>query len=222
MSLELNRIYNMDCLEGLKKIDDDSVDFSFVDPPYNRNKDYGVYKDNLPENEYLSWLGTVISEMKRVSRNGIAVYIHERQLKKTWNLIPKARLIIVHRRAIGGYDKHYFMMYFCLLVTAPPIERSYSLWDDVRLCSEGYFCREQRYPHPARTSNELTTKIIRTYTTAGNIIVDPCAGTGTTAIVCKKLKRNFICFEINPDYCKIAEERLTKTEPIKNLREVWR
>ena len=40
------------------------------------------------------------------------------------------------------------------------------------------------------------------------VILDPFIGSGTTAVAVKKLKRNFIGIEINPDYCKIARERL--------------
>ena len=43
-----------------------------------------------------------------------------------------------------------------------------------------------------------------------SIILDPFLGSGTTAEACKLLKRNFIGIEINPDYCKIAEERLAQ------------
>lgn len=41
-------------------------------------------------------------------------------------------------------------------------------------------------------------------------VLDPFGGAGTTAIVSRKLNRNFILFELNPDYIKIAEERLHK------------
>ncbi|MGC8977689.1 MAG: DNA-methyltransferase, partial [Candidatus Ratteibacteria bacterium] len=40
------------------------------------------------------------------------------------------------------------------------------------------------------------------------IVLDPFMGSGTTAVVAKKLKRNFIGIEVNPDYIKIAEKRL--------------
>lgn len=43
-----------------------------------------------------------------------------------------------------------------------------------------------------------------------DIILDLFLGTGTTAVAAKELKRNFIGIEINPDYCKIAEERLAQ------------
>jgi methylase of polypeptide subunit release factors len=40
------------------------------------------------------------------------------------------------------------------------------------------------------------------------IILDPFSGSGTTCLVAKKLGRNYIGIDLNPDYCKIAEARL--------------
>ena len=40
------------------------------------------------------------------------------------------------------------------------------------------------------------------------LVLDPFMGAGTTAIVCKKLKRNFIGIEINEKYCELAGKRL--------------
>jgi DNA modification methylase len=48
-------------------------------------------------------------------------------------------------------------------------------------------------------------------TKEGDLVLDPFIGSGTTACACKKLNRNFIGFELNPDYCKIANERLANT-----------
>lgn len=42
------------------------------------------------------------------------------------------------------------------------------------------------------------------------IVLDPFMGAGTTAVVARKLNRNYIGFELNPDYVKIAENRLIK------------
>ena len=44
------------------------------------------------------------------------------------------------------------------------------------------------------------------------LVVDPFMGSGTTAAVALKLGRDFIGFELNPDYVKIAEERVEKTK----------
>ena len=40
------------------------------------------------------------------------------------------------------------------------------------------------------------------------IVLDPFMGSGTTALICKKLNRNYIGFDINEDYVKIAEDRI--------------
>jgi DNA modification methylase len=42
----------------------------------------------------------------------------------------------------------------------------------------------------------------------GDLVLDPFAGVGTTFVVCKELKRNFIGFEINPDYVEICNKRI--------------
>lgn len=46
--LELNKIYNMDCIEGLKQIDENTVDLIVTSPPYNVGIDYDSYSDDLP------------------------------------------------------------------------------------------------------------------------------------------------------------------------------
>jgi DNA modification methylase len=42
----------------------------------------------------------------------------------------------------------------------------------------------------------------------GGVVLDPFIGSGTTALVAKRLNRNYIGIDINPEYCKMAQERL--------------
>jgi len=64
--------------------------------------------------------------------------------------------------------------------------------------------------HPAPFPITLVNKIILLTTDKLDVVFDPFLGSGTTVEACKLLKRNFIGIEINPDYCKIAEERLAQ------------
>ena len=56
----------------------------------------------------------------------------------------------------------------------------------------------------------LCEYLIETYTEEDDVVFDPFLGSGTTAEACKLTHRNFIGIEINPEYCKIAEERLAQ------------
>ena len=62
--------------------------------------------------------------------------------------------------------------------------------------------------HPTQKPVALFEYLIKTYTNEGDLVLDNCAGSGTTGVACKKLNRNYILIEKEPEYCKIAEERL--------------
>jgi len=52
---------------------------------------------------------------------------------------------------------------------------------------------------------------VRTYSKEGDTILDNVMGSGTTGVACKKLNRNFIGMEINPDHFEIAHQRIMST-----------
>lgn len=62
--------------------------------------------------------------------------------------------------------------------------------------------------HPTQKPVALFEYLIRTYTNKGDLVLDNCAGSGTTGRACKNLGRNFILIEKEEKYCKIAEQRL--------------
>ena len=66
------------------------------------------------------------------------------------------------------------------------------------------------FKHPATFPDALARDHIKSWSNEGDVILDPLVGSGTTTRVAKDLHRNFIGIEINPDYCKIAEERLAQ------------
>ncbi len=65
--------------------------------------------------------------------------------------------------------------------------------------------------HPTQKPVALFEYLIKTYTNEGDLVLDNCIGSGTTAVACKQLKRNFIGIEISPKYCEIAEKRIAGT-----------
>ena len=67
---------------------------------------------------------------------------------------------------------------------------------------------EERTEHPAQYPEKLIERIILAGTNENEIVLDPFMGSGTTAVVAKKLNRHYLGSELNPDYIRIAEKRL--------------
>jgi len=57
---------------------------------------------------------------------------------------------------------------------------------------------------------KLMERIIKASSNPGDLVFDPFCGAGTVPVVCERLGRTFVACEINPDYCRIAEERMAK------------
>lgn len=66
----------------------------------------------------------------------------------------------------------------------------------------------KRVNHPAPFPIELPYRLIQLYTYQNDLVLDPFVGSGSTCVAALKTKRRFIGYDINKDYCKIANERL--------------
>jgi site-specific DNA-methyltransferase (adenine-specific) len=67
---------------------------------------------------------------------------------------------------------------------------------------------ESRGLHPTQKPVALFEYLIKTYTNEGDLVLDNCAGSFTTAIASENLKRNWICIEKEAEYCAIGEKRI--------------
>ncbi len=70
----------------------------------------------------------------------------------------------------------------------------------------------ERTEHPAQYPEELIERIIKAGTNTGDLVLDPFMGSGTTAVVAKKLGRKYVGYETETDFIKIAEKRLKDAE----------
>ena len=99
--VKLNTIYNEDCLEGMRRIPDGSVDLIITSPPYNIGKmksnhiKYGTYSGNdMKEDEYQKWQLEILNECHRVLKDtGSIFYNHKVRIKKRRSHAP-ARMVI--------------------------------------------------------------------------------------------------------------------------------
>ena len=67
--------------------------------------------------------------------------------------------------------------------------------------------RNKRY-HPTQKPSELFEYLVRTYTNPGDLVLDNCMGSGTTAIACLNTGRDFVGFEMDAGYYEVANKRI--------------
>lgn len=69
----------------------------------------------------------------------------------------------------------------------------------------------EREDHPTQKPLEIVERMVRASCPEGGLVLDPFIGSGTSAVAALRNKRNFVGFELNPDYCAIAEKRIAET-----------
>ena len=84
-----------------------------------------------------------------------------------------------------------------------------NFWDDITV---PYWSMSENTPHPTQKPEKLIAKLILASSEEGDRVLDPFGGSGTTAVVAKKLKRHFTMIEKSEKYCAFALSRLEKAE----------
>ncbi len=90
-----------------------------------------------------------------------------------------------------------------------------NIWTDLTV---PFWSMSENTPHPTQKPEKMLAKIILASSKVGDIILDPFLGSGTTAVVAKKLDRKFIGIELDPYYCCLALKRLNNAETDKRIQ----
>jgi len=201
--LELDKIYNMDCLEGMKQLDDNSIDLVLTDPPYGINKK-GIENDDLELSEYKIWLKKIVDEIDRVTKDAYFIFQSEAQLFNTAELFNDCRLFAsCNNFSLMGRGMPYAFspIVFKLKNSFKGKGRNWFISNTANMKTT-----PKRIGHPTPKPLDVLCYIIQIVD--ANLILDPFMGSGSTALACKQLGKHFIGFEIEKKYCKIAEKRL--------------
>ena len=211
--LELNRIYNMDCMIGLKQIDDSSVDMILTDIPYGEvsRKSAGLRNLDKGDADIETFdLAEFMQECMRVCTKSIYVFCGTAQTGTIRNALN---------------SKGYLTRHCVWEKTNPsPMNGEYTWLSSIENCiygrAKGAIFNEHcksvvwRFPvetnqrHPTQKPIKLFEYLIRVSTNMNGIVLDPCMGSGTTAFAALKQDRKFIGFEINSEYCRQADRRI--------------
>lgn len=222
--MELNKIYNEDCLEGMKRIPDKSIDLIVTDPPYLVNYKTGRRKDKThifnkvilnDDNEQL--IIDYINECYRILKNNSAMYMFcssdkvdffKQQLENKFK-IKNMIIWIKNNHTAGDLKGAFGRKYEIIFLVAKGVnhfngKRLTDVWEFDRVSGK-------KQLHQNQKPLDLIKQCIEKHSDDGDLVFDGFVGSGTTAIACKELNRNYIGFELDKYYYDIAIERISKT-----------
>ena len=228
-----------DAIEELKKLPDKSVGLIVTDPPYNLNKNYGNSRDDFEFDEYIKFSRQWLTEAYRVLKDNGSIYVFMGMkfisyiyeiLEQDIGMYFNSWITWFYTQGIGktkGFSPRHDDI---LLFTKHPSDFVFNL-DDIRIPQKFYrsvnnmrganpgnvwefshmhYCNKNRQNHPTQKPEALYERMILASSNEGDTILDPFLGSGTLLRVCQQTGRNGIGIDNNPEYIKMANERLTK------------
>ena len=246
--MELNKIYNEDCLIGMQEIESKSIDMILTDLPYGitanewdsiipLDKLWEQYERIIKDNGAIVLTATQPFASKLVMSN-INLFKYE----WIWNKHRPSNIFLAKKQPLRNHEQ--ILVFYKNQPTYKPIPRKKntgklfsnkgkphstgSFGNTLLKCNDN--SNEYGYPmtiidelpiennlntpsselglHPTQKSLALFEYLIRTYTNEGDLILDSCIGSGTTAVACIETNRNYIGFEREQEYYNIATERI--------------
>ena len=207
--IEYNKIYNENCLEGMKKISDGSVDLIVTDPPYCIGTTSNGHKCSWDDNNLIKpFFSLLFMEWNRVLKEEAEIYINT-----DWRTYPILYPIVqkyfrVRNLIVWDYE----------WVKGDHKRRFYAGERDVWRIKPINFTNLKTKKHQAQKPIELIEKMLLNSSNKGDIILDCFVGSGTTAVACINLNRQFVGFEIAEKYFDIANKRIEEAIAAREMR----
>lgn len=111
-------------------------------------------------------------------------------LKANMKIVGKCEYgLVLYRDKLPKFNNHGSMVFNCF--------------------DWGYDTTTQKV-HPTQKPVPLLERIIEIFTDKGDVVIDPCAGSGTTLLAAANMKRKAYGFEVNKKFCADAEQKVLK------------
>ena len=225
MIIERNKLYNVDCLEGIREMLRGGVlvDAVITDPPYlieykthrRQDKEHKFCK-SIANDDNPQLIIDVLPLLYDVMKDNTPLYMFcgcdkvdffKREIEKYFtfrNLIVWDKGAHTAGDLFAQYGKRYEFIIYANKGRAPFIEgmpRYEDIWRFARIIGNGQIHQNQK-------PTDLLSRIINQHTNEGDLILDPFAGSGSTLVAAHRLRRDFIGFEIDSEYHTAASEWL--------------
>lgn len=221
----LNTITLGDSYKLIKDIPDNSIDLVIIDPPYELETE-GSKENNISRtfsncNNQIKSISQginleILDEFMRVMKKpNIYIWCNKKQIIDYLNYFVKQHdcrfEVMVWCKTNptplcgGNYlvDKEFCLYFRKGIKLNTTFDRAFTYW----LSSKNKNDKDE-YLHPTIKPLNIIKNLIINSSNEGDIVLDCFSGSGTTCVACKKLNRQFIGIEINPEYYKISIDRL--------------
>jgi len=234
----MHLLFNEDCLTGMARLDDHSIDMVLADPPYQTTHNSW---DSLIDLDEL-W-----RQLKRVCKPCAAVVMTAAQpftTKLIGSNLRDFKYCWYWRKNIATGFLNAKKQPLRAMEDVVVFYRKPPVYNPQMVDGEPYFtnpkgnhtpnynpfhrvptnCDGKRYPrnlltinterglHPTQKPVALCEYLIQTYTNEGQTVLDFCFGSGTCAVAAQNLGRGFVGFETSAEYFAIAQERLQNSK----------
>ncbi len=239
-----------DCIEEMRKIPDGSINLIVADPPYNLNKDFGIWKESEKKDEWKEWNREWLVECKRILSDEGNIFVYGIHHHMCWVQCLMYELGFMYRRQIiwhyengfAGYRRSLNATYEPLLWFSKSNNYIYhdirepyksqerlkhkiikngkvwrpnpegrmvgDIWDFPTLAGRRF--KDEKVNHPTQKPLSISRRIIKHFSNEKDLVVIPFAGSGSECVASVLENRNYLGFELNPEYISIANERIDR------------
>lgn len=236
--MEVDIIYNEDCIQGMKKLPDNSIDLIVTDCPYHivaggcsniprkdepsgifnrrntftqKNAKSGKLFDNN-DVEFKEWLPEIYRIVKPNSH--VYIMINARNLKELQSECEKVgfkfQQLIVWNKGNATPNRYYLNSCEFILMLRKGNARNINNMGTKNILSIPNIRGNKT--HPTEKPVDLMKILIENSSNENDIVLDPFFGTGSTLIACVNTHRHYIGYEIDNNYFDIACQRLDEVE----------
>lgn len=209
-------LINIDCMEYMKSLPDNSIDLTLTDIPYdgvNNAREGGgirVIKKGAADIKTFE-IKQFLDDVYRITKGSIIVFCGNGQVSEIYNYFIEKKDLTV-RQII--WEKTNPSPMNGQLIYLSGIENA--IWARKPHATFNAFCKNTvfRFPtgsseiHPTEKNHDLLAALINDNSNVGDLIFDPCSGSGSTLLMARRLGRHFIGCELDKNFYEKAKKRL--------------
>lgn len=232
MKIELDNIYNIDCLEGMKDIPDGSVDLVVTDPPYEFKDTtgggaFGTCRGKSKEKKGRTYHATlspmsggigddVLEQMCRVCKiPNIYLFCNKDQVPQFLNFAVSHKLnydiLTWHKpNPLPTCGNKYLSDTEYIIFMRGKGAKIYGSYETKRkwYVQNRNTADKKLWGHPTIKPLNIVENLVENSSLVDGVVLDPYMGSGTTAVACMHKQRHYIGFEIDGHYYNTARTRI--------------